>query len=255
MALLDVALTVQYRNKRALHDVRFEVEAGEAVGLIGESGAGKSTVAMAVLNLLDWSGGQATGHVRFQGQNLLAMRERELRKIRGRSIGFVPQSALASLNPALSIGAHFRETWRAHRSDALPQAQIFELLDRVHLPPTQEFLRVSPRELSVGMAQRVAIALALVHGPALLIADEPSSALDPLTQAEILRLFRLANESGMALLYISHDLPSVAALCTKTAIMKEGRIVESGPCSQVLKSPAHEYARRLVESIPAWPGA
>src|SRR6185295_15882740 len=116
------------------------------------------------------------------------------------------------------------------------------------------FLNLHPRELSVGMAQRVAIALALLHRPSLLVADEPSSALDPVTQAEIMGLFRSANADGMALLFISHDLPSVAALCSRGAIMKQGRIVESGPCAEILRYPVHEYSRRLVESIPAWPG-
>jgi len=256
MPLLEVAITARYRGKApVLNDVRFRLEPGESFGLIGESGAGKSTVALAVLNLLDWAGGRVTGYVRFGGQNLLDLRERELRRIRGRQIAYVPQSALASLNPALSVGAHFRETWRAHFPDgwAGARGRVFELLERVNLPANAEFLNLRPRELSVGMAQRVAIALALLHGPALLIADEPSSALDPVTQAEIMSLFRSANSTGMALLYISHDLPSVAALCSRAAILKEGRIVESGPCAEVLRVPAHPYARRLVESIPAWP--
>lgn len=256
MALLEVAVTVRYRGKApVVDDVRFSLERGESLGLIGESGAGKSTIALALLNLLDWSGGQVTGLVRFDGQDLLTMRERDLRRIRGRRIGFVPQSALASLNPALSIGAHFRETWRSHIPDGWTAARgrVFELLERVNLPATPEFLDLHPRELSVGMAQRVAIALALLHSPALLIADEPSSALDPVTQSEIMSLFRSANSNGTALLYISHDLPSVAALCSRAAILKKGRIMESGPCSEVLRFPNDPYARRLVESIPEWP--
>jgi ABC-type glutathione transport system ATPase component len=254
MALLDVRITARYRGGRpVLNDVQFSVKAGEAFGLIGESGAGKSTVVLAILNLLDWAGGEVTGYVRFNGQDLLAMPEPALRRIRGREIGFVPQSALASLNPALCIGAHFREAWDVHHRRDMPHHRVFELLKRVNLPATPDFLKRRPRELSVGMAQRVAIALALLHGPSLLVADEPSSALDPVTQAEIMSLFRSANADGMALLYISHDLPSVAALCSRAAIIKEGRIVESGPCSEVLRVPTHEYSRRLVESIPAWP--
>src|SRR5205809_3843530 len=133
MALLEVGITARYRGKTpVLDDVRFEVEAGEFFGLIGESGAGKSTVALAVLNLLDWMGGRLAGYVRFQGQDLLAMKPRDLRRIRGRDMAFVPQSALASLNPALSIGAHFRETWRAHRRDDMDRVRVFELLERVN---------------------------------------------------------------------------------------------------------------------------
>ena len=256
MALLEVRITAGYRRSQTvLNDVAFSVDEGESFGLIGESGAGKSTVVLSVLNLMNWVGGHVAGVVRFKGQDLLSMRESALRRIRGRDIAFVPQSALASLNPALSVGTHFRETWDVHRREDLDRNRVLELLERVNLPAKPDFLKRYPRELSVGMAQRVAIALALLHNPALLVADEPSSALDPVTRAEIMNLFRSANANGMALLYVSHDLPSVASLCSRTAILKEGRIVEHGPCSEVLRTPSHEYARRLVESIPAWPAA
>jgi ABC-type glutathione transport system ATPase component len=255
-AVLEVRLTAGFAAERtALDAVEFTIAEGEAFGLVGESGAGKSTLALALLNLLPWTGGWSTGEVRWRGRNLLALPERELRRVRGKEIALVPQSPAAALNPAMTVEAHLKETWRAHvaRPWREVRAQTMELLESVQLPATDEFLRKRPTELSVGMAQRVAIALALVHQPALLIADEPTSALDPLTQAEILNLFTSIHKRGTALLYISHDLPSVAALCDRIAILCQGRIVETGECREVFAQPAQPYTRQLMEAIACWP--
>jgi peptide/nickel transport system ATP-binding protein len=253
--LLDVRLSAGFGSKPVLNDVQFSIAEGEAFGLVGESGAGKSTVSLALLNLLPWSGGWAKGEVCWRGRNLLAYNEREMRRIRGKEIALAPQSPIAALNPGMTLEAHFKEAWRVHAEQPWKQVRgrVPELLASVQLPSAADFLQLRPMELSVGMAQRLLIALALLHSPALLIADEPTSALDPITQAEILKLFAGINARGTALLYISHDLPSVAALCVRVAILCEGRIVEAGESRRVFAQPAHRYTQRLVEAIACWP--
>ena len=253
--LLRVRCSAGYGGSTVLDSLEFCLAEGEAFGLVGESGAGKSTVSLALLNLLQWTGGWVKGEVLLRGQNLLSLREREIRRFRGKEIALVPQSPLASLNPALRLETHFKEAWNVHSKESwrLARARIAELLSAVQLPSNDPFLRKYPRELSVGMAQRLVIALALLHRPALVIADEPTSALDPVTQADILKLFADINAGGSALLYISHDLPSVAALCGRVAILQRGRVVEEGLCDEVFRKPAHPYAHRLVQAVAAWP--
>ena len=253
--LLEVRVTAGFGARPVLDGVTFSIAEGEAFGLVGESGAGKSTVSLALLNLLPWSGGWAAGEVRWRGRNLLGLKEREMRRIRGKEIAMVPQSPIAALNPAMTLEAHFKEAWRVHAEESWKRVRerIPELLASVQLPAGGAFLKQRPGELSVGLAQRLLIALALLHHPALLIADEPTSALDPITQAEILKLFAGIHDRGTALLYISHDLPSVAALCDRIAILCEGQIVEAGECRQVFAQPAHRYTHRLVEAIACWP--
>lgn len=252
-ALLKARITVDYPNKPgALQDVEFEIGEGEIVGLVGESGSGKSTVALALLRLLDHKGGTVRGEVQFGGRNLLGLKEREMREVRGRDIALVLQSPLASLNPALRLGTQFAEAWRAHRPREAKQwePRALELLNRVSLPAEEEFLDRFPRQLSVGQAQRVLIAMAILHGPRLLIADEATSALDAITQTEILDLFRRLNrELGMAVLFISHDLLSVAGLCSRIAILQQGRILESGPTPQMFREPRTEDTRALLDAV------
>ena len=163
-------------------------------------------------------------------------------------ISLVPQSPLASLNPALRLETHLHELWRAH---ARGNRDFTDLMESVSLPSGKEFLRQYPRHLSVGMAQRFLIAMAIMHNPALILADEPTSALDTITQAEILRLFRQLNrERGIAMLYISHDLASVASICHRVAILHQGRIVESGCVAQIFRNSQHPYTQKLLASIP-----
>jgi len=254
--LLQVRLSAGYgASAPVLDGLEFSIAEGEAFGLVGESGAGKSTVGLALLHLLRWTGGWVDGEVVFRGQNLLGLRERDIRRVRGKEIALVPQSPLASLNPALRLETHFQEAWRVHSAEPWRNVRqrVAELLFSVQLPSDESFLKKYPRELSVGMAQRLVIALALLHRPALVIADEPTSALDPVTQADILKLFAGINASGSALLYISHDLPSVATLCTRVAILQRGRVVEEGWCDEVFRKPAHPYAHRLIQAVAAWP--
>jgi len=232
------------------------IERGEILGLVGQSGSGKSTLALAILRLLRLKGATVRGEVLFKGEDLLLRSESELRSLRGRDISIVLQSPLSSLNPALRIGTQLKEAWRAHAHGSKEgcHAAIQAALASVSLPGDIEFLRRRSSQLSVGQAQRVIIAMAILHRPALLIADEATSALDSITQAEILSLFACLNrELDMAILYISHDLLSVAALCHRIAILHEGQFVECGPPRLIFGSPRHEYTKRLIAALPNEP--
>ena len=261
-SLLSAQVTVRYPGKApVLRGVSLEIARGEVVGLVGQSGSGKSTLAMAILGLLGRQRAIVEGNIFFQGADLLAMRERELRNLRGHSLSLVLQSPLASLNPALQIRTQLREAWRAHCDGAATSGDcdraIQSALKSVSLPSNADdpdFLHKHASQLSVGQAQRVLTAMAIMHRPALLIADEATSALDVITQSEILELFaRLNREIGMSILYISHDLPSVAGICQRIAILHEGQIVECGPTEQIFTSPEHPYTRRLMSALPQVP--
>jgi ABC-type dipeptide/oligopeptide/nickel transport system ATPase component len=255
--LLTAHVSVRYGEKPAvLRDVEFEIRRGEVLGLVGQSGSGKSTLAMAILGLLDRKRANAEGTIEFDGCDLLTLRERELRGLRGRKVALVLQSPLSSLNPALKIRTQLKEAWRAHASGPSADCNraIRAALESVSLPSTEEFLQKYPSQMSVGQAQRVLIAMAVMHRPALLIADEATSALDVITQSEILALFRELNRSsGMAILFISHDLASVAGICDRIAILHQGEIVETGSTEQVLTRPRHEYTQRLLAAMPRMP--
>lgn len=250
---LRIRLSAGYPGKpEVLRDVSLDIEEGEIVGLIGESGSGKSTLALAILGLLERRGGVCRGEVVFCGRHLELQAEREIRQIRGKDISLVSQSALASLNPALRIGSHFAEAWKAHGGpDRSWKTAVLDLLDRVGLPADERFLHCRPRELSVGQAQRVVIAMAVLHRPKLLIADEPTSALDAITRAEVIDLFKELNRQiNMAVLFISHDLLLVASLCKRVAILERGEIVESGPAAKIFASPEHPYTQALLRALP-----
>ena len=255
--LLSLRLAVHYpRKPSVLRDVVFDIAPGEILGLVGQSGSGKSSLALAILGLLEMKNGRADGNIDFVGSDLLRLSEREMRRIRGRSLGLVLQSPLTSLNPALKIRTQLKEAWRAHAQGTGSDCDVAieRALASVSLPYDQEFLRRYPSQLSVGQAQRVLIAMAVIHRPALLIADEATSALDVITQSEILTLFaRLNQENGMSILYISHDLPSVAGICHRVAILHEGEIVECDSVERIFTKPQHAYTRRLVASLPGTP--
>jgi ABC-type glutathione transport system ATPase component len=256
---LSARFSVRYADKPAvLSDVEVEIHRGEVLGLVGQSGSGKSTLALAILGLLDRKQAHAEGSIECDGCDLLRLREKEFRSWRGRKLALVLQSPLSSLNPALKIRTQLKEAWRAHASGSASDCDgaIRSALESVSLPSTDEFLRKHPSQMSIGQAQRVLIAMAVMHCPALLIADEATSALDVITQSEILGLFRQLNRTtGMAILYISHDLASVAGICDRVAILHQGRIVEVGTTQQVLTSPRHEYTQRLMAAMPKLPPA
>jgi peptide/nickel transport system ATP-binding protein len=255
--LLSLRLSVDYRNnKGVLHDVSLAIQPGEILGLVGQSGSGKSTISLAILRLLHLKGGTARGNLLFKGEDLSTKSESQMRSLRGREISIVLQSPLTSLNPALRIGSQLSEAWRAHAAGTREQCgtAISSALSSVSLPSDTDFLRRRPSQLSVGQAQRVIIAMAILHRPSLLIADESTSALDTITQSEILSLFaRLNRELGMGILYISHDLLSVAALCHRIAILNSGEIVECGPPSQFFGAPQDPYTQKLVAALPRGP--
>ena len=255
--LLSANLSVDYRNKPdVLRDVSLQIAHHEILGLVGQSGSGKSTIGLSLMGLLPLKGGGVRGEVLFLGKDLLRSSDKELRKVLGRDMSIVLQSPLSALNPALRIGSQLNEAWKAHERGKSDQgtAAIQAALTSVSLPSDKEFLQRRPSQLSVGQGQRVCIAMAILHRPALLLADEATSALDPITQAEILKLFaRLNRELGTAILYISHDLLSVAALCHRICILHEGQIVECGPPEVIFNSPQHEYTRRLVAALPSAP--
>jgi ABC-type glutathione transport system ATPase component len=260
--LLAAQLTVCYPGKApVLRGISLEIARGEVLGLVGQSGSGKSTLALALLGLLGRQRAMVEGKIIFQGADLLTMRESELRSLRGRALSLVLQSPLASLNPALQIRTQLREAWRAHSRNSNPSEDcdhaIQSALKSVSLPGSdkdRDFLNKRASQLSVGQAQRVLIAMAILHRPALLIADEATSALDVITQSEILELFgHLNRETGMSILYISHDLPSVAGICQRIAILHEGQIVECGPTEQIFTAPVHAYTQRLMAALPQVP--
>jgi peptide/nickel transport system ATP-binding protein len=255
--LLCVSISAGYTGRPdVLKDVGLAVRRGEILALVGQSGSGKSTIAMAILGLLAMRGGSVRGHIMFEGADLLALPERRLREIRGLRIALVPQSPLASLNPALKIGTQFAEAWKAHQSSAGARwrGEAIEALELASLSP--EILEQYPRQLSVGLAQRVLIAMAILHRPALIIADEPTSALDVITQSEILSLFQNLNRRlGTSILYISHDLLSVASLSHRVAILSAGEVVEIGLTEQIFTAPNHPYTARLIAALPRQPAS
>ena len=248
MALLEVRdLSVEIGGVTALKGISFELEPGEVLGLVGESGSGKSLTALAISRLLP-PGATSSGAVRLEQRDLAGLSERALCEVRGRGIGMVFQEPATALNPLLRIGAQVAETVRAHRavSRAAARAAASIALARVGLDPASIPPERFPHELSGGQRQRVALALATVLAPRVLIADEPTTALDVATQAQILALLQtLAATEGMAILLISHDLAVVARFADRLAILEGGRIVESGPTRALLAAPAHEYTRRL----------
>ena len=250
---LSAEVWVDYPQKgEVLRGLRVEVRAGEILGLVGESGSGKSTLALALLGLLRHTGAKVRGRILLNGSDIANYTERQMRHVRGRLISLVPQGASGALNPSLRIGTHIREAWNAHAKGSwtAESQRVAGLLSSCGLPSEEGFLRRFPGQISVGQAQRVLIVMALLHHPALLIADEPTSALDVITQREVLELIaRINRDQNMGVLFISHDLPSVAALCHRIAILHNGEIVECGPVGSVLAAPQHPYAQRLVAAV------
>jgi ABC-type glutathione transport system ATPase component len=248
--VLSVHLTVAYGSAApVLNRVRFDLHAGEILGVVGQSGCGKSTLCMALLRLLQQKRTQLSGEVLFGGGNLLTRSERELRKIRGREIALVLQAAASALNPYLRIETQFREAWRAHAAEPWSEARprTIRMFQQLNLDPAEELLRRYPGQISIGQAQRVLIALALLHRPQVLVMDEPTSALDFLARAEVLRLVRsLREQYGVSILYISHDLSSVTSLCDRIAILHGGSIVESGPPESVFTHPVHPVTAQFA---------
>jgi ABC-type dipeptide/oligopeptide/nickel transport system ATPase component len=255
--LLNLRLSVAYPGKSGvLKNLHLELLQGEVLGLVGQSGCGKSTLALSILKLLHLKRGTADGSIMFNGRDLMPLKEREMRSLRGKEIALVLQSPMSSLNPVLRIGKQLEEAWNIHQRTTRIETgrALLDCLENVSLPADAAFLRRYPGELSVGQAQRVLIAMAVLHSPQLLIADEPTSALDVITQAEILQLFSALNRKlGMSILYISHDLLSVATISHRVAVMEMGEIVECRETAGLFTSPHHPYTRKLISALPVTP--
>jgi peptide/nickel transport system permease protein len=272
-ALLSIeGLSVSFDSPRGprlvVEDVRFAIEAGETVGVVGESGSGKTVTAMAILGLLPGTGCIESGRILFDGRDLAALSERELREVRGKQIGLISQEPMISLNPAFRVGWQLTEVVRRHRglSRRDAQARALDLLREVQLPDPEAVLRRYPHQLSGGMAQRVAIARALAGEPKLLIADEPTTALDVTVQAEILELLRrLQQEHDMAIMFVTHDWGVVADTCDRAVVMYAGQVVEQGEVTALFGAALHPYTKALLDAnphaatgqelLPAIPGA
>ena len=252
--VLEYRLSARYGSVTVLHDIAGRIEAGEIVALVGLSGSGKSTLALALLRLLAYRGGEATGSIRLEGTELCGLNEREMRAVRGKRVGYVPQSPASALNGKLRVETLLEETWRAHVNRPAPEGAYAALLKSVQLEDDAAFLKRRAGGLSMGQGQRLLTALAVMHNPALLIADEPTSSLDPITQAKLLELFVELNRSrGTAMLFISHDLSSVAAIGSRVDILDDGRIVESGTPREIFRNPRHPFTQKMVAAIPRHP--
>jgi peptide/nickel transport system ATP-binding protein len=250
-------LTVQFPTRRgtltAVDDVSFSVAPGEVLGVVGESGAGKTLTGLAIIGLLEPPGRIAAGEVRLEGRRIDCLPHGELRRIRGRHIGVIFQDPLTSLNPLYTIGEQIEETILTHLplSRSAARSRALSLLSEVGIPAPEARFGHYPHQFSGGMRQRVVIALALAAQPSLLIADEPTTALDVSIQAQIIALLkRLARERGTAVMLITHDMGVIAETSQRVAVMYAGRIVEIGPVREVIHSPRHPYTAGLMGSIP-----
>jgi len=237
----------------AVDDVSFDIRPGETLGLVGESGSGKSLTALSIMRLVQPPGRIAAGRIGFKGRNLLGISERDMREVRGAEIALIFQEPMTALNPVFTVGDQIREALLVHRraTRADAQAQAIALLEAVRIPDAEARTRDYPHQLSGGMRQRVLIAMALACRPSLVIADEPTTALDATIQAEILDLLRERKSAlGLSLLLITHDLGVIAGAADRVAVMYAGRIVETGPVREVFHRPQHPYTRGLQASMP-----
>ena len=239
---------------KAVDGVSFELHKGEIMGLVGESGSGKTVTGFSLLGLVEEPGRIVGGSIKLNGNELINKSNSELRSLRGREISMIFQDPIATLNPVLTIGQQMKLAIIAHQkmSNKAVEDRSSEMLSKISIPAARERLKAYPHEFSGGMRQRVAIAIALLHRPSVIIADEPTTALDVSIQAQILKEIRmLAAETGTALIWISHDLAVVSSLASKLSVMYAGRIVEQGPTASLLRNPRHPYTSGLIGSLPA----
>lgn len=250
---LEVVFPLRSGTVTAIRDVSFDLSKGERIGIVGESGAGKSISAFAILNLISKPGYLSKGRIDFDGVNLAAADEDSLRRIRGNKISMIFQDPMMTLNPVLSIGTQMEETILAHRDVSREEAREISLskLEAVQIPAAKARMQQYPHQLSGGMRQRVVIAIALLTNPQLIIADEPTTALDVTIQAEILELMlQLCNDFDVGLILITHDLGVVARVTQRILVMYAGRIIEQGLTSEIISRPLHPYTRGLIGALP-----
>ena len=258
MSLLQVKnLVVEFPNRRgtlrALDGISFDIAPGEILGVVGESGAGKSLTGASIIGLLEPPGRIASGEIALQGQRIDNLPYEQMRKIRGRKIGAIFQDPLTSLNPLYSVGRQLMETITTHLdvSDAEARQRAIQLLKDTGIPAAEQRIDHYPHQFSGGMRQRVVIALALAAEPQLIVADEPTTALDVSIQAQIISLLKnICKQRGAAVMLITHDMGVIAETCDRVAVMYAGRIAEIGPVHEVINHPAHPYTRGLMSCIP-----
>ncbi len=256
MALLEVEnLTISFSGLQglAVDGISFRIDEGEVLGLVGESGSGKSVTSLAILRLLA-PGAIVTGSIRFAGQDLLTLPERSMRAHRGRDISMIFQEPMTALNPSMRIGEQIGECLRVHcpgLSRREERERVLESLRAVALPDPERRIRDYPHQFSGGQRQRIMIAMAVVNKPRLLIADEPTTALDVTVQAQILRLLRtLRDQHSLSMLFISHDLAVTAQTADRVAVMQRGKIIETGPAAELFRHPQHRYTQALLAAVP-----
>jgi peptide/nickel transport system ATP-binding protein len=250
---LRVDLPTERGTLQAVRGIDFQVRRGEMLCLVGESGCGKSMTSLALMGLLPRKARRSADHIRFDGVDLQSLCEREMAALRGARIAMIFQEPMTSLNPSYTLGDQLCEALRAHRKVTAAQARerALYLLERAGVPQAADRLRQYPHQLSGGLRQRVMIAMALMCGPELIIADEPTTALDVTIQAQILRLIReLQREFGTAVVFITHDLGVVARIADRVAVMYAGEVVETAPVGELFARPAHPYTRGLLNCIP-----
>jgi len=249
---LKTTFATQEGAVKAVGGVSFSIDKGETLGVVGESGSGKSQIFMSIMGLLARNG-RATGSVKFKGDEILGLDVKDLNRVRGAKMSMIFQDPMTSLNPYLSVRRQMTEVLMQHKGLNEDQAakQSAEMLDKVQIPEAKRRLNMFPHEFSGGMRQRVMIAMALLCGPELLIADEPTTALDVTVQAQILEvLFGLQRDFGMAIALITHDLGVIARMADRVMVMYAGNIVEKSPVRDLFKSPQHPYTQGLIESMP-----
>ncbi|HKR31275.1 MAG TPA: ABC transporter ATP-binding protein [Terriglobales bacterium] len=253
MPLLNVEhLDISFGSSRAVRDLNFSIQSGEALGLVGESGSGKSVTSLAIMRLLVPQA-RVSGSIRFSGEELLSAPEEKMRELRGKAIAMIFQEPMTALNPLMRVGDQVAEAVLAHERVSRKEAfdRAVAALSDVAIPDPASRARDYPHQLSGGQRQRVMIAMAIVNRPQLLIADEPTTALDVTVQAQILELLaQLREKFALSMLFISHDLGVVSQVSDRVAVMYRGQMVESGSARQVFKAPAHEYTRGLLNAIP-----
>ena len=257
--LLDVQhLTVSFGSTVAVNDVSLQLAAGETLGVVGESGSGKSVTAFSILRLLQPPGRITGGSIVFEGRDLLTLSEAQMREVRGARISLIFQEPMTALNPVMRVGDQIAETLSVHgmASGSDARLRVIELLEAVKIPDAARRVRDYPHQLSGGMRQRVMIAIALACRPPLIIADEPTTALDVTIQAQVLDLMReLRAKYNLSLLLITHDFGVIAEMADRVAVMYKGRLVEEGPVRRILRSPEHDYTKNLLAAVPGMKGA
>lgn len=255
LSIQDLRVTFEREHGdpvEVVHGINLELDKGETLGIVGESGSGKSVLSLATMGLLPKTA-KPTGKILLDGSDILAMSERQLCSLRGRKIGMIFQEPMTALNPAMKVGDQIAEGMRLHKglSRSAARAEALRLLDMVQIPNAATRIDSYPHEMSGGQRQRVGIAIALALQPELLIADEPTTALDVTVQAEILSILDdLVTDLGIALIFISHDLGVIARIADRTLVMYRGNEMEQGPTEQVLRHPTHDYTRELISAMP-----